>query len=162
MNITVEEAITEMKKPIFSWCIGKEKDFEENILDNIDQICKCLGLPQIRVVGTQKMINADGFFIKPDIMVRHIDGTMTIFEVKKVNEKNPATGTSNQLNAVGQLLLYKNVLESIIGETVRVALIDNKIFYRTYYAFLNHKLPITLLELQKDRLFVPYNAWVFE
>lgn len=92
-------------------------------------------------------------------MVRHADKSMTVFEVKKASEKYPATGTTNQMNAVGQLLLYKNVLEEKLNCNVRVALIDNKIYYRTFYAFLNNKLPITLIDFQKDRVFVPYNGW---
>lgn len=63
------------------------------------------------------------------------------------------------MNAVGQLLLYGNVLSEIIHSKVRLALIDNKIYYRTFCAFLNNHLPITLLDFQKDRLFVPYNGW---
>lgn len=151
--------IEELKRPVMYECIGREKNFEENILENIDLICECLGLPDIANVGTQKMIKADGFFIKPDIMVRHKDGTMTVFEVKKANEKYPSTGTSNQMNAVGQLLIYGSVLSEIINSKVRLALIDNKIYYRTFCAFLNNQLPITLLDFQKDRLFVPYNGW---
>ncbi len=45
------------------------------------------------------------------------------------------------------------------GELVRAALIDNKIHYRTYCAFVGNKLPITLIDFQKDRVFVPYNGW---
>ena len=97
--------------------------------------------------------------IKPDIITRHKDGSMTVFEVKKANEKYPASGTSNQMNAVGQLLLYGNILEAIIKEPVRLALIDNKIYHRTYAAFAGNRLPITLIELQYDRVFIPYNGW---
>lgn len=158
-NISNKRLIEELKRPVMHECVGKEKDFEENVLANIDLICDCLNLPDIKAVDGQKMISAGGFFIKPDIMVRHIDGTMTVFEVKKANEKHPSTGTSNQMNAVGQLLLYGNVLSEIIDNKVRLALIDNKIYYRTFCAFLNNHLPITLLDFQKDRLFVPYNGW---
>ena len=63
------------------------------------------------------------------------------------------------MDAVGQLLLYGNVLEAIIDAPVRLALIDNKIYYRTYCAFIGNKLPITLIEYQNDRLFIPYNGW---
>lgn len=158
-NIGHKKLIEELKRSVMYECPGKEKDFEENVLANIDLICDCLNLPDIKAVGSQKMIDADGFFIKPDIMVRHVDGAMTVFEVKKANEKYPSTGTSNQMNAVGQLLLYGNVLSEIIHSKVRLALIDNKIYYRTFCAFLNNHLPITLLDFQKDRLFVPYNGW---
>ena len=155
-----KELIEELKKPIRYEFMGNEKAFEDNIRENIDIICDCLGLPAIKHVGGQNMITYNGFNIKPDIMVRHIDDSMTVFEVKKANEKYPCTGTCNQMNAIGQLLLYQSVLKRIINAPVRVALIDNKIYYRTFWAFIDNKLPITLIELQKDRLFIPYNGWV--
>lgn len=37
--------ITELKKPVMYECIGKEKEFEQNVVDNIDLICDCLSLP---------------------------------------------------------------------------------------------------------------------
>ena len=153
------ELINELKSPIRYELQGNEKAFENNIRDNIDLICDCLKLPPIKMVSGQQMIEYDGFQIKPDIIVRHTDDTMTVFEVKKASEKYPCTGTCNQMNAIGQLLLYQSVLKRVINAPVRVALIDNKIYYRTFWAFLDNKLPITLIELQKDRLFVPYNAW---
>ena len=157
--LTEEQAIKELKANVRWELVGNEKDLEDNIVKNIKEICTGLYLPEIKEIGRQKMIDAGGFYIKPDIMIRHIDGTMTIFEVKKDNSKYPSTGTTNQMNAVGQLLLYKNVIESIIDGLVRVALIDNKIHYRTYCAFIGNRLPITLIDFQKDRVFVPYNGW---
>lgn len=157
--LSPEGLLKELKNPILWHLEGNEKELEDNIVVNIDLICGCLGLPEIEMIGRQKMIEVDGFYIKPDIIVRHKDESVTIFEVKKTNEKYPSTGTANQMSAVGQLLLYKNVLDAIIGGTVRAALIDNKIYYRTYCAFVGNALPITLIDFQKDRLFVPYNGW---
>lgn len=155
----MSELKTELKKPLEYEFIGKEKDFEDHIFENIDEICEGLGLPAIISKDRQRMIHCEGFQIKPDILVRHIDGTMTVFEVKKANEKHPCVAPTNQMQAIGQLLLYRNVIQAIIAAPVRLALIDNKIYYRTYCAFLGNNLPITLIELQNDRIFVPYNGW---
>lgn len=154
-----ETIIRELKCSFKYEFAGNEKRFEENIVENIDLICTGLGLPEIAEIGEQKMIKVDNFYIRPDIMIRHVDGSITIFEVKKGNEKYPATGPANQMTAVGQLLLYGNVLSAKIGGKVRLALIDNKIYYRTYCAFVGNRLPITLIDFQKDRVFVPYNGW---
>lgn len=149
----------ELHKPM-QWVFdGSEKDFEENVFENIDQICDCLSLPKITVIERQRSIKADNFQIRPDILVRHEDGSMTVFEVKKINGKTPATSGHEQVAGIGQLLLYGNVLSALINAPVRLALIDNKINYRTFCCFGQYKLPITLLELQKDRLFVPYYGW---
>ena len=159
MEMNVNELIKELKAPVRYECLGKEKDLENNIVENMDQICECLGLPSIKIIDRQHRLRVNDFDMQPDIMVRHDDDTMTIFEVKKASEKFPGTGTYNQMAAIGQLLLYKTTIKRIINAPVRVALIDNKIYYRTFLAFTEYKLPITLIELQKDRLFVPYNGW---
>lgn len=157
--ISPEDVIKELKSLVYYQCRGNEKELEENIIENIDLICGVLGLPEIEDVGNQKTIKIGGFFIRPDILIRHKDGSMTVFEVKKNSEKYSSTGPMNQMNGVGQVLLYKNVLEEIICAPVRVAIIDNKIYYRTYCAFMSNKLPITLIDFQKDRIFIPYNGW---
>lgn len=153
------EKIQELKAPILFEMVGNEKALEENIVANIEDLCEGLNLPPILTVATQRMIKCENFYIKPDILVRHKDETMTVFEVKKANGKYPSTGPTNQMTAIGQLLLYQTVLQEKINAPVRLALIDNKIYYRTYCAFINFKLPITLIDFQKDRVFVPYNGW---
>lgn len=157
--LTHEELLAELNKPVLHECVGNEKILEDNVFENIDLICQKLSLPEIYAVDRQRRVDAGGFSVKPDIIVRHIDGSFTIFEVKKANSKYPGTGPSNQMNAVGQLLLYGNVFESVFHENIRLALIDNKIYYRTYCAFVGNNLPITLIDFQKDRLFIPYNGW---
>lgn len=158
-KLTPQEAMKYLKSPIMCEFMGAEKEFEENVVDNIDQICYCLALPEIVAVARQKRFDVGGFAIIPDIIVQHKDGSLTVFEVKKANEKYPCTAPVNQMKAVGQILLYGNVLPEIFHREVRLALIDNKIYYRTVAAFMGNNLPITLVELQRDLLFVPYYAW---
>lgn len=156
MDKTIEEL---RRSPDFEF-VGNESQFEDNIFEHIEDICVGLHLPRVIVKQRQVMIPIEKqFTIRPDIVVRHEDYSCTIFEVKKANDKYPSTGTSNQMNAVGQLLLYGNVFEAIIKTKPRLALIDNKIYYRTMCAFMGNKLPITLIDFQKDRVFVPYFGW---
>lgn len=154
-----KNVIEEIKKPLRYMFKGNEKDFEGYIHDNIIEICEGLGLPPVRWIARQKTLIRDGVNIRPDIVVRHTDETMTVFEVKKVNEKAPATGANNQMNAIGQLLLYKTILTRQIGAPVRLVLIDNKIYYKTFFTVTDNRLPITLVELQNDRVFAPYVGW---
>lgn len=139
--------------------MGTEKDFEENVILHLEQICECLELPKIESIHRQKIIKMSGIQGKMDIVVRHTDQTATIFEVKKVNTKYPSTGTSNQMQGIGQLLLYQNLFEAKTGGKPRLVLIDSKIFERTYLSFIGNNIPITLVEFQKDILFIPYKAW---
>lgn len=158
--LSPKEAIKEMEKDYYYKESGKEADFEEKIMDCIIDLCYGLGLPVPDRILRQKIYKIDGFTIKPDIIVIHQDNSLTVFEIKKANEKHPCTATSNQMNGIGQLLLYKSVLSSIYSNAkIRLALVDNKIHKRTFFAFAQEKLPITLVEVQKERVFVPYYAW---
>ena len=158
--LSLKEAIREMNKDYYYKESGNESDFEEKIMDCIIDLCYGLGLPVPDRILRQKTYKIDGFTIKPDIIVIHQDNSLTVFEIKKANEKHPCTATSNQMNGIGQLLLYKSVLSSIYSNAkIRLALVDNKIHKRTFCTFAQEKLPVTLVEVQKERVFVPYYAW---
>ncbi len=148
-----------LKEPLRHEFVGNEKDFEGMIYDNLRDICKELGLPEILVAERQKIVKLDDIQIRMDIIVRHVDDTITIFEVKKVNSKNPQCAGYAQVNAIGQLLLYKYVVGVSTGCDVRLVLVDNKIYFRTRCVFAEEKLPITLMEIQRDRVFIPYFGW---
>lgn len=136
---------------------GKEKDFEKHVIAHIDVILEALGLPKAKMIESQKRLNLCDFSIIPDVWVKHVDDTLTIIEVKCVNHKHPATAATLQTNAIGQVLLYKTMLEAYTGGKVRVCILDQKINYRTYITVSKYCLPITLIEFQKDRIFIPYN-----
>lgn len=151
--------LEELRKPIMWEFEGNESEFEENIFININEIVELMGLPQISAKERQVQIRFNGYQAIMDIVVRHVDGSATIFEVKKANQKHPSTAPVLQMNAIGQLLLYKSVFKAKTNVTPRLVLIDNKIYERTYYAFIDSDLPIALMELQKDRVFIPYRAF---
>lgn len=138
---------------------GTEQDYENHIVLNADLICDALGLPSIKVIKQQKQIRFDGNQIIMDIVIRHADDSLTVFEVKKLNGKNPSTSTGAQVQALGQMLLYRNIVKATTGITPRVALITDKLFYRTQAVFIDTELPLALIEFQRDRLFMPYENW---
>lgn len=148
-----------LKEPMVWEHKGTEKEFEDNVIEHIEEICQFLKLPKIESVHRQRQIRLDGIQIIMDIVIRHTDKTATIFEVKKTNNKHPSTGTFNQMQGIGQLLLYQNIFEARTGGKPRLVLIDNKIYERTLWAFIDNSLPITLVDFQKDRVFIPYKAW---
>ena len=156
MKLTTEQVIKMLKEPAGHEFIGKEKEFEEHIILHLDIILDCLGLPSAKIVDRQKRIDFDDFSIQPDIIIRHTDDSITVLEVKCCNHKHPATATTHQTNAIGQALLYKTALETYTGQDIRVIIVDQKIHYRSYVAFRKYCLPITLVEFQNDRVFIPY------
>lgn len=159
-SIDANEAIRRLKEPLRFEFGGKEKDFEEYVFENICDICENLHLPKIVVSERQRVITLEDIQIRIDIILRHSDDSITIVEVKKINSKNPQSGHYAQVCAIGQLLLYKTVVKAFTGcEEIRLLLIDNKIYYRTRCAFIEEKLPITLMEIQQGEVFIPYFGW---
>ena len=150
----VAEIFKEKRNQTF---IGDEKKFQKYIVERIDEICKNLGLPNIKYIETQKVIEAVDIKIIPDIYIVHKDGTGTIFEVKCSNDKNGHTSANEQVKAIGQLLLYRNVVKMTRNNFPLVYMVSDKIFNRTLSAFYENNLPIGLIEIQNDRVFVPRN-----
>ena len=136
--------------------IGIEKDYEKFIVNNIEDICDGLNLPKIETIKQQPRYNLEMFSIRPDIIVYHVDGTYSVFEIKCSRNKYPSEGAYNQAQAIGQLLLYKSVLKEINGASPRMFLVDQKIYTRTVCVFSEMQLPITLIEVQGNRVFIPY------
>ncbi len=152
--VDILETLDSAQEYIFE---GNEKEYEEYVFENLNEICGYLDLPKIREIKRQQRFNPRSFSIKPDLIVYHEDETVSVFEIKCSNPKYPASGVTEQTRAIGQLLLYKNVLEEMLNTKVRVHLIDQKIHKRTFFVFAGMKLPISLIEIQNDRLFIPYN-----
>lgn len=153
MAKTTQELLNEPQRYFF---IGKEKEFEDYVVENLNDLCDGLGLPKVKKVKRQKRYTMDTYSIKPDLIVIHDDDTYSVFELKCTNEKHPSTSVAAQTAAIGQLLLYRSTLNEKYKVTPRMFLVDTKIHPRTVCVFSDLKLPITLIEIQNGRVFVPY------
>jgi hypothetical protein len=158
-GLTDEQERELLAEPQRYFYIGKEKQYEEYIKESIPEICHNLGLPEVIQVASQQTFDTGTFIIRPDLIAFHSDGSLSVFEVKCNNGKYPSSGVGEQARAIGQLLLYKNVLEEIRGDTIRVFLVDQKIYKRTVCVFAQIRLPVTLVEVQNDRVFIPYKQY---
>ncbi|WP_156897380.1 hypothetical protein [Alkalicoccus chagannorensis] len=154
-----EQTYEILKQPIQSDFLGNEKAFEAHLVEHLEEINDMLNLSKITAIGQQKQIRFQGSQIIMDILTRHEDGSATIYEVKKPNSKNAHTSPFAQMSAIGQLLLYQNVFQHKTSTKPRLVLADNKIHLRTFMAFEGNDLPITLLEFQKNQIFIPYRAF---
>lgn len=137
---------------------GKEKDFQKYFIENIEEICGKLELPKIKQIQEQKRYAYDGFTIQPDIIVNHDDDTYTVFELKCSNYRNPMVSPNEQLKSLGQLLLYKSVLKARNGVSPRLFLVDTKIHKKLMMIYSEMDIPVSLVEIQNDRVFVPYRT----
>lgn len=155
-KLTLEETCKELKKPLRYEFIGNEKEFEEYVKANLNEICVSMGLPEVIEIHEQKQFRTESFQIIPDLIAVHTDYTVSVFEIKKPSPNHPHTHPVIQCQAIGQLLLYKSVLDEILKKDVRLFLVDNKIHVRTVCVFATMKIPITLIEIQNDRVFIPY------
>lgn len=152
-----DERMELLKEPIIHEFDGNEKQFEEYVKECLPEIFETVGLSKIKHIKQQHYLRVSGFQIKIDLFVLHEDNSLSVVEVKCPNKKHPATAPTEQCKAIGQLLLYQSIVGATYGKTPRLFLIDNKIHIRTLYAFNENKLPISLIEIQKDRVFIPYS-----
>lgn len=135
---------------------GKEKDFEEYVIGCLSEIFEATSLAPIRTLKRQHVIQTTDAWVRIDVLVQHEDNSMSVIEIKTVNEKNPQTSVHQQTQAIGQLLLYKAMVEVQYGIEPRLFLIDTEIYARTMLIFKEYKLPVTLMEIQNGRVFIPY------
>lgn len=154
-----DDVIKELKRPIKHEFLGKEADFEETVIEHLPDLFQGLGIEKPIKINQQHVLQASDMKVIFDLFVQSDDGTLNVIEIKSPNKKHPGTSATEQTKAIGQLLLYETMVEARYGVKPRLMLIDNKIHFRTYCAFSGSKIPITLVELQKDRVFVPYRAW---
>ena len=131
---------------------GKEKDFEGYIINNLSEIFNHVKIPAIKSIARQKAIQLQEVHPRNDIVVEHIDNTVSIIEVKSVNSRYPLQGRIEQAKAIGQLLYYESCFEVKHKVKPRLFLFDTKIYRNTYLVVLEHKLPISLVEIQNDRV----------
>ncbi len=157
-KINYNDALEMLREEQRYFYIGKEREYEEYVKENLYDICENLGLAPIIEIQQQPRFEIDNFSIKPDLIVIHKDNTVSIFEIKKTNSKYPSTAPNEQCRAIGQILLYKNIIETISKKKTRAFLVDEKIHIRTLHTFKGNNLPITLMEIQNDRVFIPYKS----
>jgi len=146
--------VKEIKKQHRYLFKGDEKRFEKYIYNDLSDICNNLGYADIKKAEMQHVIKTANYKIIPDIMIWHKDGTGTIFEVKVTNSNNPQTSPNEQIKSIGQLLLYRSVIKEKYGEFPRVFLITDQLFEKTFHIFADNDLPVGLIEIQNDRVFV--------
>lgn len=157
--LPISDGVEKLKNKQTSFFGGKEKQYQEFIMKNLPDICQGLKLSKIKNIREQEWIKTDGFKIVPDILTFHEDNSISIFEIKCSNGK---TSPFEQMAAIGQILLYRNVINAIHNpEYIRCFVVDQKIHYRTMCAFVDNELPITLLEVNKDKVFIPYSDYLF-
>ena len=155
-------ALNKLPESIFN---GNESAYEKYVVSVLPEIFAELNLPAIEKIETQVAKKIGSFKVILDIYVLHCDNSVSILEAKcsKITKDNHGAAAQAQAQSVGQLLLYKSVVEELRNtkcgnDKVRLFLVDQKILPRTVCIFSQYKLPITLLEISKDRVFIPLSG----
>lgn len=145
MNKTEQQMTTKDLIPQYDF-IGKEKDLEDYILENINEISNnCKWGDILRIERQFQVPIAQGKVII-DIMIWHKDGTGTAIEVKRSK-----TNRNDILAGIGQCLSYALKLESALDNAPRLVIaapVINDDLYRIVNKF---KLPINLLMVDGHR-----------
>ena len=131
---------------------GSEKDIEEYILENINQISEECGWGEIERVETQYTVKcplkeSKQRRIRLDIFIWHKDGSGTIIEVKSIKKGY----RTDALSAVSQSLHYGCVIENMLGCLPRLVVAANEISDDIYDTIKRFNLPICLLMVDGDR-----------
>tara|TARA_R100000951_G_scaffold79159_1_gene67155 strand:- start:296 stop:763 length:468 start_codon:yes stop_codon:yes gene_type:complete len=125
---------------------GKEKDIENHILENINDISNQCGWGVIQRVKSQYVVPFGNGRLIADIMVWHKDGTGTCIEVKSGKHNR-----NDLLNAISQSLSYGYKLKSMLGNYPRLVIAAPKIEEEIYNVVAEYKLPINMLMVDGDR-----------
>lgn len=165
MMLCDSEVIAALEKSPESIFNGNESAYEKYVVSVLPEIFAELNLPAIEKIETQVFQKVGSFRIILDIYVLHCDNSVSILEAKcsKITKNNHGVAAQAQAQSIGQLLLYKGVVEELrktrFGDSkVRLFLVDQKILPRTVCIFSQCKLPITLLEVSGDRVFIPFSG----
>jgi len=137
-----------------------ECKYESMVVSKINVLCEMLGFPPVLKVYRQRLFKTVGMQIKPDILVKLTTDDFVLFECKAVNGKHPSTGPTLQAQAIGQILLYKNILPNLLHAKIFCFLISNKIYRRTMLIFQDNNINVGLVEFRQDgRVIVPRGVY---
>jgi RecB family endonuclease NucS len=146
MEVTEEDLISQFQ------FVGKEKDLEDYILDNIDLISEKCGWGKVANVDRQRTIRFGKSRIIIDLLVVHEDNTSTIIEVKK------SSGNRNDIiGGIGQVLFYSTMLETLIHVNSRLVIISSEFSLLVNSTINKFQLPIDLIMVDGDRcIYLPH------
>jgi RecB family endonuclease NucS len=126
--------------------IGKEKDLEEYILENVNEISNNCQWGEILRIERQFQVPIAQGKVIIDIMIWHKDGTGTAIEVKRSK-----TNRNDILAGIGQCLSYSLKLESALDNAPRLVIAAPVINDDLYRIINKFKLPINLLMVDGHR-----------
>lgn len=126
--------------------IGRERDLEMHILENIHDIAAECGWGEICKVKQQFTVRLVGYHIVIDIMLWHPDGSGTLIECKTNN-----TNRNDLLTGIGQVLFYGTNLPLRLGTMPRLVIASPVISPFVRATIKEFGLPISLLGVDGDR-----------
>ena len=134
-----------IKERLFSH-IGNEKDIENHLIDNIDDISIGCFWGPVEKFQKQLRLDMKGFSPVCDLMIWHGDGTGTVVEVKKFKNE------LSQSHAIGQILMYGEAIKLKLSEYPRLVICSDYISPIIKSIISAQKLPIKTLQLDGDKV----------
>ncbi|MDO6389014.1 hypothetical protein Q4E40_02660 [Pontibacter sp. BT731] len=126
--------------------LGKEKDLESHVLDNIHDIAKYCKWGVIKRIERQYMLKLASGHVIADIMLWHEDGTGTLIECK--------TGKNNRndlIGAIGQVLFYGATFKALLGNMPRLVIAAPELKPELQATIQGFSLPIELILIDGSR-----------
>ena len=126
--------------------VGRERDLEAHIVENIHDIASACGWGDIIRIEEQFTVQLVGQRVIADVMLWHSDGTGTLIECK--------TGKTNRndlLMGIGQVLFYGANLQAALGCMPRLVIASPYISPYVNDTIRTFNLPICLLGVDGDQ-----------
>lgn len=127
---------------------GDKSEYKKYILNNLNDILERIGLSPIKeILSGPEYLNT--------LLIKHEDDTISILEIMH-SDSQCSNRATDQCKTIEELLLYKLKIKESCGINPRVFLIAEKIYSKTVCMLLEMELPVILIEVQNDRVFIPY------
>lgn len=123
-----------------------EKDIENHLIDNINEISNGCFWGDIKRHKSQYQLNGGVCSIICDVMIWHKDGSGTLIEVKKFKSINYL------LSSIGQIILYGELIHAHLGQYPRLVIACDHIPELVKKIVKLNTPSIRLLELKGHRV----------
>lgn len=125
---------------------GSEKDIEMHITENVHDIASGCHWPEVSITKNQFPLPLGKHPKIADIFIRHTDNTGTIVEIKKYRN------LSEQIYAIGQVLLYGELVCVLLGNYPRLVIASDYINPILKAIISRQRLPIKTMQIDGDRV----------
>jgi hypothetical protein len=151
VNKSIYSALVDESEPMI---FNNEGEYQIELLKYLNDICLKLEFAFPKKVHTNVDYQIAGRRVKFDILIEHVDETITIIECKYSKDVSPGERLIKQVKGIGQIMLYGEMFFSGNGIRPRLFISDEKPEELTLV--LLRKQHIGFIAVKNNRIFTMY------